>query len=158
MAVVKETGYLEDYIDQPLVRASQGQRFANYLIDLVVFYVVLIGIGIFMLVVSPNSIDAISGEDVGSNFLDRIVSLVIYAVLMSLIEGFTKGKSIGKLISGTRAVNLDGTPISFATAFARGFSRAVPLCVFSAFGTPCNPWQDSWTKTMVIDEKASGVK
>ena len=76
---------------------------------------------------------------------------------MSIVETLLKGKSIGKFITGTRAVNFDGSRISSGTAFTRGFSRAVPFCAFSAFGTPCNPWQDRWSDTMVIDEKKSSV-
>jgi uncharacterized RDD family membrane protein YckC len=84
-----------------------------------------------------------------------LISLIFYALYMGLVEGVFKGKSLGKLITGTKAVNMDGSKISFATAFARGCSRAVPFCVFSAFGTPCYPWQDKWTNTLVIDEKKS---
>jgi uncharacterized RDD family membrane protein YckC len=68
-----------------------------------------------------------------------------------------KGKSFGKFITKTRAVNLDGINISLGTAFGRGFTRIVPFCALSAFGKPCNPWQDRWTNTIVIDEKKSEV-
>jgi uncharacterized RDD family membrane protein YckC len=64
-----------------------------------------------------------------------------------------RGKSIGKLITGTKAVNEDGSDISFGKAFARGFSRAVPFDAFSALGDPSYPWHDKWTNTYVIDEK-----
>jgi len=76
---------------------------------------------------------------------------------MSFVEAVFRGKSLGKLITGTQAVNLDGSSISMATAFGRGFSRAVPFCAFSAFGNPSDPWQDRWTDTMVIDQKLSKI-
>jgi hypothetical protein len=31
----------------------------------------------------------------------------------------------------------------------------VPFEAFSALGTPSYPWHDKWTRTVVIDEKAS---
>lgn len=137
------------------VRASTGKRFANYIIDMIVFYVVLLG-GFFIIAVSsPESIEGLVEETPASGLLDRILSVLLYAIFMSLVEATFKGKSLGKLITGTRAVNLDGSAISMTTAFGRGFSRAVPFCVFSAFGTPCDPWQDRWTDTMVIDESQS---
>lgn len=145
-------------VETVYVRASTGKRFANYLIDLFAFYMVAIAIIIFMAVLSPTGIDGLVDDSAGSQLVDRLLFLVGYALFMSIVEALFKGKSLGKLITGTRAVNLDGTGISAGTAFGRGFSRAVPFCVFSAFGNPCDPWQDRWTNTMVIDQKASKIK
>jgi uncharacterized RDD family membrane protein YckC len=140
------------------VRASTGKRLANYLIDVVSFYVVILAAAFAIAIASPESIDAfVDDESAGSQLLDRILTLLFYALFMSVVEALFRGKSLGKLITGTRAVNLDGSQISATTAFGRGFSRAVPFCVFSAFGTPCDPWQDRWNDTMVIDEKESTI-
>lgn len=141
-------------IEQEPVRADTGKRLANYLIDLVSFYIVALVVGVLIALISP-SVVANLGEDSGNAVVDRIISLGLYGLYMSIIEALFKGKSLGKLITGTRAVNMDGSRISVGTAFARGFSKAVPFCVFSALGTPCNPWQDRWTDTMVMDEKKS---
>jgi uncharacterized RDD family membrane protein YckC len=142
-------------LETELVRASTGQRFANYLIDVILFYGLFFVFGMVLVVISPSTLENIDTESTGFSLLDRLISLIFYALYMGLVEGVFKGKSLGKLITGTKAVNMDGSKISFATAFARGCSRAVPFCVFSAFGTPCNPWQDKWTNTLVIDEKKS---
>ncbi len=74
---------------------------------------------------------------------------------MFVIEAAFKGKSLGKLITGTRAVNEDGTNVTVKAAFFRGLSRAVPFNAFSALGNPTYPWHDKWTKTYVIDERES---
>lgn len=138
-----------------LVQASQGKRLANYVIDIISFYLVLIVIGIVVALIAPDLLSGLDSDDPMSNLLDRLVSLILYAVYMGAIEAATKGKSLGKIITGTLAVNEDGSTISTKTAFVRGFSRAVPFSVFSAFGTPCYPWQDKWTNTYVIDKKES---
>ena len=135
------------------VRASSGKRFLNYLIDVLFFYLLFFVFGIMIALISPGSVDRLADESSGFGLIDRVVTLIVYAIYMSLVETIFKGKSLGKLITQTRALNLDGTRISPKTAFARGFSRAVPFCVFSALGTPCDPWQDRWTDTMVVDEK-----
>lgn len=137
-----------------LERASTGKRLANYLIDVVVFYVLTFVFAFALISSSPSSADYFDDDSTGLDLGSRIMALVIYALYMSIIEALLKGKSLGKLITKTRAVNLDGSPINAKTAFARGFSRAVPFCVFSVFGKPCNPWQDRWTDTMVIDERS----
>ncbi|ANH79617.1 hypothetical protein A8C56_00285 [Niabella ginsenosidivorans] len=138
--------------DYEYVRASAGKRLANYLIDLVVFYCLFFILGIIIALIAPDFIDALANGDQGLNLIDRLCTLVFYALYMGLMETIFKGRSIGKLVTKTRAVNADGSIISSKTAFLRGFSRAVPFCAFSALGTPCDPWQDRWTQTIVIDE------
>jgi uncharacterized RDD family membrane protein YckC len=152
------TNDLLDNSESHLIRADTGKRFANYLIDVVVFYLLAMGVGVIIALVSPSTIMEMSDDTSPfGSITDRIISLVLYGVYMGIAESIFKGKSLGKLITGTRAVNIDGSPISAGTAFSRGFSRAVPFCAFSAFGTPCNPWQDKWTDTLVIDEKQSTI-
>jgi uncharacterized RDD family membrane protein YckC len=140
-----------------LVRANTAKRLANYIVDIIAYYLLAILVGIGLALAFPSAFQSLADDNSSIGFIDRIISMILYAIFMSLVEGFFKGKSLGKLLTRTRAVNLDGTRISFRTAFARGFSRAVPFCVFSAFGTPCDPWQDRWTGTMVIDEAQSTV-
>lgn len=132
-------------------RASTGKRLANYIIDFIVFYVLIAIFAVVLALTSPSLFNSWT-DDSGFGLVDRILTLFFYAMYMSIVEALLKGKSVGKFITKTRAVNLDGTPISTSTAFARGFSRAVPFCVFSALGGVCNPWQDRWTNTMVINE------
>lgn len=148
----------DPHVETVYVRASTGKRLANYLIDMVAFYLVAIAVVIFMAVSSPTDIEGFVNDSPGAQLIDRLLFILGYALFMSIIEALSKGKSLGKLITGTRAVNLDGSSISMGTAFGRGFSRAVPFCAFSAFGSPCNPWQDRWTDTMVIDQKLSNIK
>lgn len=146
---------MEDILVQEyhLVRADTGKRVLNLIVDIIAFYIFAMFIGVVIAVLSPEALAAMDNPDFG--LIDRILSMVLYALFMGSCEALFKGKSLGKLVTRTRAVNLDGSPISASTAFVRGFARAVPFCFLSAFGTPCNPWQDSWTNTMVIDEKTS---
>ena len=136
------------------VRAKAGKRFLNYLIDLILFYILATVVRVIKYLISPTFFQTI-GNDSDSSPYNWIMSIILYAVYMATFETIFKGKSLGKLITGTRAVNLDGSKISMKTALERGFSRAAPFCVFSALGTPCIPWQDKWTNTMVVDERKS---
>jgi uncharacterized RDD family membrane protein YckC len=140
-------------IDEPFERASTGKRLLNYIIDFIAFYFLAMLIVIGYLMIFPENVDSLESDSFGSNLLDRLVTLVLYGVYMGAIEYFFKGKSFGKLITGTRAVTLRGNPISGSTAFLRGISRAVPFEPFSALGNPSDPWHDKWTDSMVIDER-----
>lgn len=155
MQIEETTPDLLNNFENHIVRAESGKRLLNYIIDLAFFYILAIGVGIFIAIASPSSVESLTDE---SNPIgDRLLGLVFYGIYMSIVEGLFKGKSLGKLITRTRAVNLDGSRITVGTAIARGFSRAVPFCAFSALGSPCNPWQDKWTDTLVIDEKLSEI-
>lgn len=138
-----------------LVQASSGKRLANYLIDMVFCYMIAIFWAILYAAISPLGAEALNDRTNGAvgGLGLRLLSLIMYGLIMGLIEGIFRGKSIGKLITGTKAVNADGTDISFGKALARGFARAVPLEAFSALGNPSYPWHDKWTDTYVIDEK-----
>jgi len=138
-----------------LVQASSGKRFANYIIDILVFYSLMFLTGIVIALLNPAAIDSINEEDTGFNLMERLVGLVLYGLYMFAIEAIFKGKSLGKLITGTRAVNEDGSNVSPKAALLRGLSRAVPFNALSALGSPAYPWHDKWTNTYVIDEKGS---
>lgn len=141
-----------------LVQASGGKRFANYIIDVIVFYIFYFLIFFGWALINPDSVRSY-GESANSyNFIDTITTMIIFGFFMGLIEAIFKGKTLGKLITGTKAVNEDGTPITFGTALGRGFSRAVPFNALSALGTPSHPWHDKWTNTYVIDEKLSAIR
>ena len=141
-------------MESNLVRAEMGKRFLNYLIDLIGFVIFLVFLGIIVGLLAPSLISAFSDMN---SIVDRIVTLLLFGLYMGSIEAITKGRSLGKLITGTKAVNHDGSNISTSTAFARGLSRAVPFNQLSAFGNPPNPWHDRWNNTYVIDIKASTI-
>ena len=142
------------FSDIVYARASTGKRLANYLIDVVVFYIVFfILVSIYFALFATDS-ELIEIESGSSELKWQLIGLITYAFFMGFVEAVFKGRTFGKLITRTTAVNLDGSQISAATAFKRGLIRAVPFCAFSALGSPSNPWQDKWTDTMVVDKKS----
>ncbi|MCD2423783.1 RDD family protein [Niabella pedocola] len=137
-------------------RASSGKRLLNLIVDTIVFYMLIFLLAFFMVSVSPEMAPYFLSDDTGFSLIGNLIYLALYALYMGALESGLKGKSLGKYLTRTRAVNIDGTPITARTAFLRGLARAVPFCAFSALGSPCDPWQDRWTKTMVVDEQQSG--
>jgi uncharacterized RDD family membrane protein YckC len=135
---------LSDDLVINLQQANGGKRFANYLIDLVVFYI--FAIILYVVLVREDVLNLSQNP-----LVDRLLTLICYGIFMGIYEGIFRGRTLGKLITRTRAVNEDGTTISLGTAFLRGVSRAVPFETFSAFGDPSYPWHDRWTHTYVID-------
>lgn len=142
--------FRSDYqnIDIEYCRAGSSLRLTNYIIDLISYYVFMLCLGFFIGIVKPSLLGIFD-----NGLISRIISLVLYGVFMSFTEGMSNGMSIGKLITKTKAVNLDGSEINFGKAFQRNIIRAIPFNVFSAFGNPCNPWHDRLSDTMVIEYK-----
>jgi len=127
------------------VLASSGKRFLNYLIDLIVFYFLIFSYGLF---------GAAMGFDHINSDNSVLLYLIVYLIRIgyySLCEIIFNGRTIGKFITGTKAVNDSGTEMEPKTVVLRTLSRIVPFEPFSALGDPPNPWHDRWTNTYVID-------
>lgn len=141
--------FQEGSINLEYCRASMNKRFVNYLIDSIVAFVLIFLLGFILEIISPGLISESNIGDISG----RIIGMVFYGIMMFFIEFASQGKSIGKLITRTRAINEDGSTLSFGNSLIRNFIRAIPFDAFSAFGNPCKPWHDSWSHTMVVDEK-----
>jgi len=74
--------------------------------------------------------------------------ILIIVAYYTLFEFFAKGRTLGKMATGTVAVKEDGSRLTFKDALLRTLCRFIPFEVFSAFGY--RPWHDSLTKTLVI--------
>jgi uncharacterized RDD family membrane protein YckC len=136
--------------------ASVGQRFLNYLIDCLLMqyglsFITGILIAKIMLAISPETaynwfVERKDSIDILASFY--LISIVNFLIYYTICEKAFKGKTLGKLITGTKAIRGDGQELSFKNALLRSLSRIVPFEPFSAFGG--YPWHDSWTGTMVI--------
>jgi uncharacterized RDD family membrane protein YckC len=151
MELEKEASIFTEEVS--LEMAGHGRRFINYIVDLLSFYAVLIVAAVPVLLVYPHMLDF--ADSPGGQYVDKLLTMLVYGLYMGLVEALFKGRSLGKMITGTRVVYEDGTTISGRTAFLRGLSRAVPFCAFSAFGAWCHPWHDRWTDTYVVNIKKS---
>ena len=138
-------------------KAGLGYRFANYLIDFA-FSIIIIWILILIVVVLLSIIKGTSTDesfDYISNLnplVDRILTLLLYAFIMFLTEKLSNGRSLGKLITGTKVVKSDGSELTTDDLLKRNFSRAVPFDQLSFLGS--NGWHDKWSDTNVVRVKA----
>lgn len=122
------------------VPASMVQRFATHLVDQFVTAMVFV-----VLLIAGGS----DGQTPDFNFYIAVVAIPIY---YTLLEG-SNGKTMGKLVSGTRVVHEDGSPIGYSTAFFRTLCRMIPFEVFSIFFHNGRCWHDLITRTFVINDR-----
>ena len=141
-----------------LVPASIGKRLANYLIDIILFSFFISFLLIIAAPVYPLADKLMAKQPIGLS--DQLMVSFVYGLYMSVMEAILKGKSIGKYITGTRAVTEKGLPISAQTAFVRGLVRIIPFEQLSAISlslTTSYPWHDRWSGSVVVDEASSAL-
>ena len=119
--------------------ASTGQRFANLLVDYVALITVNAIIGALMVLL-------LGMDEIGPG-LDFIVGTLVMFAYYAASEA-TFGRSMGKLVTGTRVVDVDGGPPSFGQILKRTALRFVPFEAFSFFGP--NGLHDRLSGTRVI--------
>ena len=134
--------------------AGHGKRFANYIVDVIVYYIIILLIGVVygLLIAFVGINGAPEDFETINPFLNLLITVSIQLSYYSIME-YKLGKTIGKLITGTLVVNQFGEQVTYKTALLRSLSRIVPFYQFSLLGTPCRGWHDSWTDTFVVDEK-----
>jgi uncharacterized RDD family membrane protein YckC len=148
MNEIIDDNIINEHTETELVQASTTKRFTNFVIDRIFTF----GLSMALYMILPQgTIDAIAENRI----IDTVISSVLYGLLMGIIEGLTRGYSLGKWITGTIAINDDGSKLGFSQAMLRGVCRIIPFEPFSAFGQDCYPWHDSLSKTYVIDKALS---
>lgn len=130
-------------------RASKGARFANYMIDLITFYIVFFIIMLIITLINPAYGHWFANTH---DLLQRLIGVVSYALFSFFIEAVTGGRSLGKLITGTKVIMTDGEKPSVGDYFLRNIIRGIVLIdQLSFFGE--NGLHDSWSNTRVINIK-----
>jgi uncharacterized RDD family membrane protein YckC len=131
---------------EEMVLASTGQRIGNLFLDMLFVSVFAFLFEIILGLIGLG--DGIEGMN------DRLPVLIILLIYYVPQEAFS-GRTLGKLITGTKAVNEDGTNLTFGKALGRTLCRFIPFEPFSFFGGQGRPkgWHDRIPKTKVISTR-----
>jgi uncharacterized RDD family membrane protein YckC len=140
--------YLEYRVPDPV---STGVRLIHLVVDSIVFYILLIIVFLFL---SAFGMGIVEEGNILGMYLVSFSTMVGY---YALLEGGMGGITIGKLFTGCKVVNEDGSDITMSTALKRSLSRLVPFEAFSYLGNELG-WHDTWTKTIVVKKKELNIK
>jgi len=151
------TDHVLDDVEYLFEYASSGKRFLNLLIDRIAIYFVWKFLLFKIDVAILTQIYRYTDSSVAVYLFGYLSAVGFFLLVIAAAEALSGGKTLGKLITGTRAVTQHGLPISAKTAMLRALIRLIPFEAFSALGNPCYPWHDRWTKTYVIDERLSSL-
>jgi uncharacterized RDD family membrane protein YckC len=150
--------FAEDIVEYK--EASTGQRFLNYLIDSLVMQY---GLGLVTGYLLGKIIVTISPDTAYDLFITRansmelllfnyLLSIFNYVIYYTFCEKTFKGYTLGKLITGTRAIRETGEELRFQDALLRSVSRLVPFEALSVW-IGDRLWHDKWTKTTVVKSR-----
>lgn len=128
-----------------IVPAERWRRFVNLLIDYVGFLALSFVLGIVLgLAGGPAAVQKLQGT--GIKYLTGIFLMLIYYVPL---EGMF-GRTLGKLVTGTKVVDENGNPPTWGKAFGRTLCRFIPFEAFSFFKSDARGWHDSISRTYVV--------
>ena len=132
----------------PMVLASTGQRLRTMFLDTFFYFILFFVFGLVMGLVGL-------GDLIEGNLLGAIMFLIYYIPQ----EAFS-GRTLGKLITGTKAVSEDGTELTFGQVLGRTLCRFIPFEAFSFLGGNGRPrgWHDKIPKTKVISVRLDRVQ
>lgn len=134
------------------VLATQGQRFLNYVIDLIVQYLIIFVLGFIFSVLSlltgyTGIMDWIgSMGDLEGYVVFFFVVILYYTLFESLCS-----RTIGKYITKTIVVNEDGSKPDSQIILKRTLCRLIPFDGLSFLGSG-RGWHDSISDTYVVDK------
>lgn len=150
----QQPNYLQEFEQEVrLIPADKGLRFVNLLIDTLVFYAIAFVYGfIHVAIVLSQGTDPEESflvQETGAPvFFQYLISVLLYLAYYTIFEAASKGRTLGKLVTGTVAMRDDGNTIGWKDAILRSLCRLIPLEAFVALFTP--PWHDSITRTLVV--------
>jgi|GEM_PF-1386951 len=125
-------------IDTSNIASPKWKRFVNFLIDYIIISFVSFLIGFS------------SPETFSKPISPYIVSIILILLYYLFFEGAFR-TTIGKILTNSRVVSIDGTRADGTRIFERTLSRLIPFEPFSFLSKDKSGWHDNLSKTVVID-------
>ncbi len=126
--------------------ASRGRRFLNFLIDYVGFILFSMFVGAVVGFTYPPAVYALQDAGTLANYVVGIPVWILYYLSQEALFG----RTLGKLVTGTRVVSAAGGTPTFGQLLGRTAARYIPFEPFSFFGSDAVGWHDSLSNTRVI--------
>ena len=123
---------------------SSFVRFVNFLIDFIVIF-------IFYGMIIPNLETLLNLTSKTELIIYRIGTLILFVAFYYIPFEHKYQKTLGKFITKTKVVNLEGEKAELGDIISRTFCRLIPFDRFSFFFTK-NGFHDAISKTIVIKD------
>lgn len=135
------------------ILATKQQRFANYIIDLIVQYVLVFAISAIVAIICAyfEVYGLITWLENAGRLEEYLIGAVMVLIYFSVFE-MIFSKSIGKFITKTILVDENGNKVRPETVLKRTFCRLIPFEHFSFLGASGRGWHDTISDTYVVKE------
>jgi uncharacterized RDD family membrane protein YckC len=130
--------------------ALKGQRFSGHLLDFIFAYLFALPFGYILGIILALFHSAELLHQINHIVLSSVILFLYYFTQEALF-----GKTVGKRIIGTQALNVDGSTLTVKRAFYRTLCRFIPFDALSFLidGDSPRGWHDTLSKTVVISVK-----
>lgn len=139
-------------------RADKGSRIVNYIVDnmamgfiMLLFFIAMGGMISYFEGINDSTMLTTS-QDL-TIFVIFITGLFNYLYYYIICEYVFDGKTIGKLLTGTKVIKEDGRKLTFGNVLVRTIVRYIPFEIFSFFGSNQDGWHDKFSGTIVVKDK-----
>lgn len=125
-----------------------GLRFVNFIVDTIVYATILFVVLEIIAGLNRIKIRQLFSPELVSITIITLLAICVHVLYFTIIEASTSGRSVGKLVTGTKAIEVDGNPLSRRSAGLRSLCRLIPLEGMWALWDV--PLHDKLTKTRVV--------
>jgi uncharacterized RDD family membrane protein YckC len=126
---------------------SRWLRLANFVIDYIAM-IVSVGLLFFIIGMIAGE-DGITGLESTPDIVFGVIMFLVYYLPLEALGG----RTVGKLVTGTKIVTEEGTKPSFRQVFGRTLSRLVPFEPLSFFRKGGRSWHDTWPGIYVVKSR-----
>jgi uncharacterized RDD family membrane protein YckC len=133
-----------------LQKASASKRLINFIVDMIFYFIICFGAGLFMAIpILASGNEAF----IDSPAFDFWANIFAYAILFLYYFAFELflGATPAKLITKTQVLARTGDKPDVSAIALRTLIRFVPFEIFSCING--DGWHDRWSKTMVVEQK-----
>jgi uncharacterized RDD family membrane protein YckC len=139
---------------EELELATQGARFGTYVIDRILSFGLSMLLALAYFAMNTDAAERFDENSANGKILDYAFGYLSLVVYYMVFETLCNGRTIGKMICGTRAMTTEGEIMSAGTVMKRTLCRIVPFDGLSFLGAIGNGWHDRWSDTMVVTENS----
>lgn len=127
--------------------ATKGQRVLNVMLDYVGFLLFSVFIGVLGGLTEAT-------QKAFSALPEQLFGLLVIFFYYVILEA-TTGRTLGKLITGTKVVRDNGEPPGLLRVMGRTLLRFIPFEAFSFLGSSDRGWHDRGSGTRVVRTRPS---
>lgn len=154
-----ENSYKKPFMVTEDLYASQRQRLGNYILDLIVQYVLAAAFGVAVVLIAEltDSYGLAYWVQDMNRVEEYLLGIVIMLFYYTTTETFLS-RTVGKFITKTIVVMEDGSKPDAMSIFKRSLCRLIPFEHFSFLGANSRGWHDSIPDTYVVQKEAFEAK